>query len=929
MLNRMDRRAMTAASILISTAIITANAADEPVTVKPKLSTEELVVTARKREETLQEVPLSVSAFSAEKLEQVGAFDNEDVALLTPNFNTNRQVGRRLDRPTIRGQSSPSSGAAPNASYFIDGVFVSGSIQTTTLGPVERVEILRGPQSAQFGRATFSGAVNYVTRRPTNEFSGQFKTSAASHDSATVSGWASGPIISDRLYYFASAAWDTYGGEYRNSLKDFQAPILLAAPFTAPTRGDNSRLGGTDTKDFAAKLLWTINDTSELTFKFSFTKGDDDHYLQVLQETGELNCFLPTDGTDGTADNRNELWYETSPGAYCGKLNPDRVAYAAQNPFNPLDPSFDVNQFPPGWALPPVPGTGIGYTLPGQGDTRQGRFNLPDMIDGINYAEWLADPAFNPSCTNLAGGISSGLDCIAAPSKPGTEREQKRFLLQFEQDFGDWTWLSRAAFNEDEFTQTYDLDRTEARPVLSTGLFHTVENGISKDYTFESRLESPGDSRLRGSIGVNYFHQEIENHQRRFPAFALAQFSTTPLEQEIDNIAVFGTLDFSISDEWSFSAEARWAKEDRDIASPITCTDPANPFWDPLFDGKQATGKISTEQLTPRFTLRYEPSDTTMLYALMAKGDKPAEFNRPYYRNTSNGCQTIMLQQQYEDMQAGLIGPDDLDGNTVILPEKAWTYEAGVKKTWMDRRLITNISGFYIDWENQAVAENQFVGSTISQINVNSGKSEVWGLELETNFVFTENLSGQFSYGLANATFIEYNDISLANVTGVGYELDDMNNPVIGDDGKPIYVSAMNNAKGNQVPGSPKHSFIFGLNYLNEVTLNLLDGPETLDWFVRTEFILETERYSQANNFTKYPNRKLWNGRIGLDSPNWTLTAYVNNILDDLTPTGIFTFPVIDGANYVWSNGVKPTQNSLSPAFGRAYGLEITYRFGD
>lgn len=967
MLKELNRFALLATFTLVLT-LTNAMGADEdtvtedaPKKAKSKLSADEIVVTARKREESLQEVPLSISAFTSEKLEEVGAFDNEDVALLTPNFNTERQVGRRLDRPTIRGQAAPSTGAAPNASYFIDGAFVSGSIQTLTLGPIERVEILRGPQSAQFGRATFAGAVNYVTRKPTNEFTGQVKSSVGSFDSATVSGWASGPAIQDTLYYFASASWDTYGGEYRNSLKFGQAPVAFGtAAATAPTRGDNSRLGGTDTKDVAIKFLWTPTDETEITFKASFNKGDDDHYVQLLQETGELNCYLPTvgdaNGSPGTVDNSGEVWFTTSPGAFCGTLDPDRVTYFAANPFNPNNPTFSIRHNPatldnknipetyeagyPFFNLVnglPVFNNGIAYTLPMEGAPREARYNLPDFYDGINYAAWLANPTtFNPSCF---GG--TGADCIAAPAKPGTRRSTTRLLTQWEQDFGDWTWLSRVAYNNDDFDQVYDLDRTERRPIFNSGLFHMMEKAKWEDYSFESRVESPGDGPLRGMFGVNYFEQNRESFQRRFPGPAQAQYSEKPLDQNIKNYAVFGSLDYDINDMFTFATELRWAQEDREIDGGVACENPLSPYF-----GQTNHGESTVKALSPRFTLRMEPTDTSMYYVLAAKGDKPAEFVTAYFRTTADPCASL---EEFNKPDNGL---------TVIKPEKAWTYELGTKQSFMDRRLTANLSVFYINWTNQAVSQNVEIGGTLTQINVNSGKSKVWGAELETNFVFTENLTGQFSYGLANNTFRQYNDTALAQFTGVGLLLAPNGLPQRDENGDLIYDDAANNAKGLRLPGSPKHSFIFGLNYGNEVTLNLLDGPETLEWFARTDFVLETGRYSEANNLTKFPNRKRWNGRLGLESAAWTITAYVNNILDDTTPTGIFGFPVITGP--AWANGhvlnnaggpvivpadpnagpywgvpnfqaadFGPEMNSISPAFGRAYGIELVYRFGD
>ena len=869
-----------------------------------KLSAEEIVVTARRRDESLQEVPLSVTAFTADKLEELGAFDNDDVALLTPNFNTINRVGRRADQPTIRGQSAPATAAGANASYFIDGVFVSGSIKSMTLGPVERVEILRGPQSAQFGRATFSGAINYITKRPTNEFSGQFKSSVASHDSATVSGWASGPLVQDRLLYFVGASWDTYGGEYRNGLKDYQAPIHLAALLTAPQRGDNSRLGGTETKDVSLTLTWIPSDSSQLTFKSSYNEGDDDHYVSLLQETGELNCYLPTVGNPGTADNSGETWYTTSAGAFCGTFNPDRVSYNPSNPFNPSNPSFNVGTYPgpeayePGWAFPFLPpGTpiGIANTLPPEGAPRQSRLNLPDFYDGIMGS---------PGCL----GSTTPADCIAAPGEPGTRRKTKRLFLEFAQDFlGDWSWITRVAYNDDDFEQAFDLDRTERRPILGLGLFHMLESSTRKDSSFESRVESPGNKALRGSLGVNYFKLDRRTFQRRFPGPGQGQFQG-PTEETTKNIAVFGSLEYDLSDHWRLSGEARWAKEDRDINSGEACDDVGDPF-----EGQQNIGTLSTESLTPRFTVSYQPTDTANYYALLAKGEKPAEFVTPYYRSTADQCESLAI--------------DAAGGANTILPEKAWTYEVGTKQTWMDRRLTTNLSLFFIDWENQAVTRNTLVGGMLTQINVNSGTSEVWGAELETSFNFTENLSGQFAYGLANGTFTNYNDEELARTTGVGLQLLPNGQPELDANGDPIYDESANNARGLRLPNSPKHSFIFGLDYTNEITLNLVGGAENLDWFARTNFVLETSRYDASNNLLKYPNRKLWGARVGLTSPNWTVTAYVNNILDDLTPNGILSFPLVTGPT--WAGGKGPTQFSTSPAFGRAYGLELVYRFGD
>ncbi|MDH4022684.1 MAG: TonB-dependent receptor plug domain-containing protein, partial [Gammaproteobacteria bacterium] len=286
---------------------------------------EEIIVTARKRQESLQDVPLSVVALGAAELQGRGFTSDYDIANFTIGFRTLAQTGRDIDRPIIRGMGAPSTRGEPNASYFIDGTFVSGSISTATTSAVERVEVLRGPQSAQFGRATFSGAVNYVTKKPTDDFQGQVNTRAGTHDDYNVGGWASGPIIDDTLYYVVSGNWSKYGGQWNNQLEagDATGDSDPRNPFQQflldpPQRGDHSRLGAEETYDVLGKLVWRPGEGSEVSLKYSYTKGEDTHFASLI--AAELNCFVPEPGTE------SESWYATSTGYYCGEWRAeDRV----------------------------------------------------------------------------------------------------------------------------------------------------------------------------------------------------------------------------------------------------------------------------------------------------------------------------------------------------------------------------------------------------------------------------------------------------------------------------------------------------------------------------------------------------------------------------------------------------------------------------
>lgn len=138
---------------------------------------EEIVITARKREESLQSVPVSVTAIGLGQIDRLDITSLSDVARYTAGFNWAEGLSPIDVRPSIRGQSNIRAASQPTVGVFVDGVLVpwrSGlNIQTVD---VERIEVVKGPQSAMFGRGVLSGAVNYVTRRPQDEFGGYVET---------------------------------------------------------------------------------------------------------------------------------------------------------------------------------------------------------------------------------------------------------------------------------------------------------------------------------------------------------------------------------------------------------------------------------------------------------------------------------------------------------------------------------------------------------------------------------------------------------------------------------------------------------------------------------------------------------------------------------------------------------------------------------
>ena len=136
-----------------------------------QLVLEEITVTARKTEERLLEAPVSITAFSAADIEKKGFVNLEDVAKSAPGVQYSQQGGQIPGRYTsaIRFRGMNVNSDSPSlqlGSLFIDGVYVLGGTQSIPYDDVERIEVIKGPQSATYGRSTFGGAINYNHRLP-------------------------------------------------------------------------------------------------------------------------------------------------------------------------------------------------------------------------------------------------------------------------------------------------------------------------------------------------------------------------------------------------------------------------------------------------------------------------------------------------------------------------------------------------------------------------------------------------------------------------------------------------------------------------------------------------------------------------------------------------------------------------------------------
>lgn len=236
----------------------------------------EIVVTARKREESLQDVPISVSAFDANAITDYGVEDISQLSDFAPNFSFEKFGGRigaegDTSRPVIRGQSNILGEG--NAAFFVDGILYSESILSFPIQAVERVEVVKGPQAAMFGRSTFAGAINLITKRGTNEFENAVSLRAAQHADYEVNLSSSGPLVDDKVFYFIHGRYYEYGGEYKNEL-------------------DGTDVGQEESFGLNAALEFRPGENATIIARLGYNEDDDGLPAQRVQDRFFNNCFL-------------------------------------------------------------------------------------------------------------------------------------------------------------------------------------------------------------------------------------------------------------------------------------------------------------------------------------------------------------------------------------------------------------------------------------------------------------------------------------------------------------------------------------------------------------------------------------------------------------------------------------------------------------
>jgi len=576
---------------------------------------EEVVVTDRKKSESLQEVPLSITPFTGDQLEKRDFFNLDDVANNTVGLDyLGGSTSGYQGSATIRGLAQGNlTDRVQNVAVFLDGIYLSRqSLANVALVDMERIEVVKGPQNSLYGRNAFSGAINYVTKKPTDEFEGYISTLQGPDNREQYRMSVSGPIIANRLLGRVGYGTDAYAGWFENTHP--AAKVSPTGRYANGTDGDG-KLGGFDDKGINLGLTFIASDTLEFTtsfFRSDLQRESQPSYilngaLEVARFGTEAfidaNSPLQTIATNARSTNSDlpELSQIVIGGTYqtgAFKTNPGPgtfVGTVGDGSYDANDDGIvvsDPNAANTDYGIPYTDyGCGIGVPCPdsrrvGAEDPRnQGFTAITDIISfGVNWDiddQWSVVYNFGwidhagstggaADRNQLYGGIYSDspgdnvrIQANAASARPIVELNTTSHEIRFDWA-GNETWAaSFGAFysnvEDEQYDQTVFLDIcTSEELYYGNNPVQTEEiefiDGLSSACYEGWDPDAPSAIADTNSVGIFNFFDQVWNG---------AKGSDTLFEDKIT--AVFGAVDYFYTPELKFRVEMRYTEERKSV----------------------------------------------------------------------------------------------------------------------------------------------------------------------------------------------------------------------------------------------------------------------------------------------------------------------------------------------------------------------------
>ena len=615
---------------------------------------EEILVTAQRRSENIDDVPIAITVADREALRNAGVSDIRDLGSIVAGLTFAGQGGIAV--PSIRGMQSRQGQAGneqPTAIY-LDGVYQPNQlVNVLELADVEQVEVLRGPQGTLFGRNNTGGAILVSTKKPQYETEGNLTLdygyyTGSDQDSGdmTVKGYLTGALIENTLAY-------SFSGYYRD----------VEGFLTNMNTGGQS--GQLEKYHLRGKLLWEPSPNLSALLSLSVGHAEDlmSWATQSFQGNGASGYY-----DDGITSSKP--WY---------------VASELKNGSNPQEMDQEHISLI------------VEYNIEGLGTLRSTTAYSNDDVDFVVDLD-----------TGTSASCKAAFVCLDFWQDYPSTTIQQEILFSSEQS-GKLSYVLGAYYYDTEAVFGFNVN-----PVIVDG--------------YADRTRS----------GFNFI-----GHSTDF----------------IESTAIFGEINYDISDQLRLIAGARYTEEEKYGEGTM------NPRY-------PAEGAVEDDAWTPRVALHYDIDEETSIYGSISKGFKSSVLN--------NGT----VQNEFGTK-----------------PEYVTNIEFGLKRSTIDYRLAIAIFGMKYKDQQAQVWDGQ------AAILSNADESDIYGLEIEGNYNINENLNvyGTFSYLKA-----EY-----GNYSSTAYEL-----PMTAAG---FASNEVVDLSGRQLIIAPEFTGSLGFNYQRLVSSGLLE----------------------------------------------------------------------------------------------------------
>ena len=728
-----------------------------------------LIVTAQKREEDIQDVPIAISAFTQEDLTRSQVAGGPDLMTQVPNFTFTKtnfsgysiQI-RGIGTQAISATTDPAVAIAFNNTPFVRNRFFEQEFYD-----LQRVEVLRGPQGTLYGRNATAGVVNIISAKPTFHYEARLSADVGNYNSSRLEGMINLPLVDDRVAFRLAGAWTKRDGYDTNQIT-------------------GSRIDGRNLWSTRASLRFTPTDRLEANLIWEHFQEDDDRlrsgkqlcHTDVPQEIDGFNIAdnpgLPNIGQGSSG-------WNGAQGTFSQGCAPASL-YAPE--------SF---QTPNGFALP--------YYLP---------------LGAVFLPVALTDPYVSRTQSGNLRMIESSVDPVYK-AKSDTVELQTRFDLTDSLSLTSETaWASDFIFSSEDYNRfntasgAWQQPRSYDRPGVllpgtNGGIFCDPQIGCSdrlvaidlstaksKHFSQEFRLASNYDGPVNFSLGANFLRYDTEDKYYVFinslsiisalspyaqgtlspynpgvtdnreclrggpvapdptvaqPILQCTYMDPNPISglndqghnyflsknpYKLISYAVFGEAYYNITPNLKLTAGLRWTVDKKEAPSIPSWILASNTVGYPVAEViRQRWSKP-----TGRLTLDWKPdlsfTDETLIYGSFAHGYKAGGANPPPYGvAVYTGGQQIVANS--------VAHPRTFD------PEYVNAYEIGTKNTVLGGHLTLNGDAFYYDYTGYQIS--QIVDRSAVNMNFDA---KIWGLELEADWRPLENLRLGLKLGYEN-----------------------------------------------------------------------------------------------------------------------------------------------------------------------------------